>query len=253
MKKAAYQAMAMVGMVLMLGGCGTNVNGTSGADVMNATRQAGNAVGDVARGTGNAVGGIVRGTGNAVGDAARGAGNAVGGVVRGTGNAVGDVAKGTGNAVGGVVRGTGNAIQRGTQGAGQAATDAANRMGTANALPGNAASRAPHMELASRISNALVRHGYATHALTFVLGNTAYVAVVQPGKGAANQAVRNKDKIVQQVRRTNPNVRQVYVSANPDVYTRFQRFSAKVSAGTPADGVWNNISAAIRQLFPTAH
>lgn len=120
---------------------------------------------------------------------------------------------------------------------------------------GSHAADSQHMRMASNISNQLVKQGYATHAFTFVVGDNAYVAVNQT-KGAqteTNMGMAQKQKIEQAVRKIDGRIRNVYVSANPGTYARFQSFANNMQAGRPTDAVWNNFRTSLSRMFPTGH
>lgn len=125
----------------------------------------------------------------------------------------------------------------------------------ANNTVGNRAADSQHMKMATNISDQLVKQGYATHAFTFVVGDNAYVAVNQTknAQTKTNQGIAQKQKIEQAVRKIDSRVRNVYVSANPGTYARFQSFANNMQSGRPTDAVWNNFRTSLSRLFPTGH
>ncbi|TDY43456.1 YhcN/YlaJ family sporulation lipoprotein [Alicyclobacillus sacchari] len=142
-----------------------------------------------------------------------------------------------------------NGAATATRRAGQAAADIGNRIPGVPANPQHA--NAVHMQIAQKISDDLVRSGYAKQAVTFVAGDTAYVALQQAHPATTNEGLKDKQAISHRVRRMNPQIRTVYVSANPDVYTRFQSFAKDLAAGRPVQAVWNNFQTSISRMFPT--
>lgn len=123
---------------------------------------------------------------------------------------------------------------------------------TRNPANGRVADKS-HVQLATKIANGLVKKGYAKNAFAFVVGDSAYVAVTQKGKSKTNLGLAQKNKIGTAVKRIDNRIHHVYVSANPDVYQRFQSFANDVQAGKPISGIWDNFQTLVARVFPTTH
>ncbi|WAH39075.1 YhcN/YlaJ family sporulation lipoprotein [Alicyclobacillus dauci] len=135
-----------------------------------------------------------------------------------------------------------NATNRVTNGTVNRVTNGAARLGDRN-----------HFQMATKIANGLVKAGYAKNAFAFVTGNTAYVAITQKGPAKTNMTMQEKNRIAASVKRMDKRIQTVYVSANPDVYQRFQSFAKDMQAGKPVAAIWNNFSTTVARMFPTAH
>jgi YhcN/YlaJ family sporulation lipoprotein len=145
---------------------------------------------------------------------------------------------------------TGNAVTNAAGYASQLAGNTANAVTPRVPPPGGAA--ANRITVEQRIADQVVRQAHVRGAYVMVVGNTAYVAVqlhsgVQPGL-----AQRTKDRITHVVKAAHPQIRTVYVSANPDLYQQFGRFTTDLQAGRPVDAVWSSFRAAIQRAWPTA-
>lgn len=149
----------------------------------------------------------------------------------------------------------GNAVGNATNRVGDAAGNAANRAGD---VAGNAPAQARQaagdkLHMATNISNQLVNQGYAKHVFTFVVGDNAYVAVDQGNQQDGKMGTTNKKHIEDAVKRIDNRVKNVYVSANPNTYARFQGYANQLNAGQPVAGIWNEFRAGIARMFPTTH
>ncbi|WP_067933685.1 YhcN/YlaJ family sporulation lipoprotein [Alicyclobacillus kakegawensis] len=102
------------------------------------------------------------------------------------------------------------------------------------------------------IANHVVKVTHVQNANVMVAGHTAYVAVkIRPGVHTG-LAERTKDRIIAAVKDRHPEIRTVYVSANPDVYQQFQKFARDLQQGQPVSAVWNQFSAMVQRVWPNA-
>ncbi|MCL6631272.1 MAG: YhcN/YlaJ family sporulation lipoprotein [Alicyclobacillus herbarius] len=102
------------------------------------------------------------------------------------------------------------------------------------------------------IANRVVAVTHVRNANVLVAGHTAYVAVeLRPGVHTG-LAERTKDQIISVVKDRHPQIRTVYVSANPDVYQQFQKFARDIQQGQPVSAVWNQFSAMVQRVWPNA-
>lgn len=73
-----------------------------------------------------------------------------------------------------------------------------------------------------------------------------------PAAGAGEDGVTDeiKEKISQKVRAMKPDVRNVYVSANPDFVQRLRGYADRAESGAPLRGLIIEFNTAVERLFP---
>lgn len=103
-----------------------------------------------------------------------------------------------------------------------------------------------------RIADKVVRTGLVRQASALVLGDTAYIGVVQNEGVHGDLTAAHKTRIADAVKKQDPTIKMVYVSANPDVYSHFQTFAADLAAGRPVSGFWNSFRGIVTRVWPTA-
>ncbi|MFD0695184.1 YhcN/YlaJ family sporulation lipoprotein [Paenibacillus sp. GCM10027628] len=88
-------------------------------------------------------------------------------------------------------------------------------------------------------------------ANVLVTRRNAYVAaVINTGQGDISQGL--KDQISQQVKSTDPNIQNVYVSTNPEFVNRVRTYVTDVGQGRPVSGFFEQFSEMVQRIFPTA-
>jgi YhcN/YlaJ family sporulation lipoprotein len=132
------------------------------------------------------------------------------------------------------------------------------------------------MQVSQQIADRIAALDDVDSASVLLAGRNAYVAVVMPsgqgkgtgaganmGKGNAgntggSQALSTfdapqqiKERIASQVRAINPNIRRVYVSANPDFVSRMNGFAQDVMSGRPVSGFLDEFNTLVQRIFPT--
>lgn len=60
-----------------------------------------------------------------------------------------------------------------------------------------------------------------------------------------------KDKIAAEIKKTSPNIKAVYVSANPDFVERFNVYAEEARAGHPLKGFADEFRTMVDRIFPT--
>jgi YhcN/YlaJ family sporulation lipoprotein len=80
--------------------------------------------------------------------------------------------------------------------------------------------------------------------------NNAYVAV-KVREGHNLETGHLKTQIADKVHTTHPQVKNVYVSANPDLISRFQQYSEQLSQGKPVSGLLSEFNKTMMQMFPS--
>ncbi|MCL6442834.1 MAG: YhcN/YlaJ family sporulation lipoprotein [Alicyclobacillus sp.] len=171
--------------------------------------------------------------------------NAVGNAIRNTGNAAANAAGVAGNAVGNAVGAAGRTTRRWMPQPGAAATNAGN---AARPVPAPAGRR---IRVEQSIANQVVRLAHVQSASVLVVGNTAYVAVVLRHGVSTGPANATKQHVASKIKATHPGIQTVFVSANPDVYQRFQNFTSDIARGRPVDAIWGNFTSYVQRIWPT--
>ena len=88
-------------------------------------------------------------------------------------------------------------------------------------------------------------------ANVLVTDNNAYVAA-KLERNAGNQLERNVErKITDIVKSTDRNIDHVYISANPDFYTRTTSYANDIRNGHPVAGFFDEFNTMIQRVFPT--
>ncbi len=103
-----------------------------------------------------------------------------------------------------------------------------------------------------RIADKVVQTGYVEKASVLVLGDTAYIGVVQKPGVHRDMSVSTKSHLARIIKGYNNRIKMVYISANPDVYSHFQNFASEISQGRPVRGLWNNFRSIVIRAWPTA-
>ncbi|WP_135553172.1 YhcN/YlaJ family sporulation lipoprotein [Paenibacillus cymbidii] len=109
-----------------------------------------------------------------------------------------------------------------------------------------------------RLADAIVAMGGVSAATVLTMGNNAYVAVIlthqgRSGDGAMQPAEAGdaqKNDIAKTIRQHDPSIKDVYVSANPDVVRRIQDVSTAVGSGRPIAGLIEQLSTAVSRIVP---
>lgn len=108
------------------------------------------------------------------------------------------------------------------------------------------------MWVANRAADKVAGLPEVDSANVMVTYNNAYVAA------KLNPSARNKlskdveHKIKQAVKSSDKNINNVYVSVNPDFYKQMNDYAGDIRNGKPISGLFNQISDAIRRVFPDA-
>ncbi|MFC4769134.1 YhcN/YlaJ family sporulation lipoprotein [Effusibacillus consociatus] len=104
---------------------------------------------------------------------------------------------------------------------------------------------------AQNIANALVGKHNISRANVLVTDRTAYVAVDIPYTGRSQAMTdRFKDEVANEVRRVDPSIQRVYVSADADVFDRFQGYTNDIRAGRPIQGVYERFTEFVQRIWP---
>lgn len=100
--------------------------------------------------------------------------------------------------------------------------------------------------------------GYTTSAGEPITRNNGFNATTPGTAGTSETYSQNynvsndvKDKITKIVQKADPNITNVYVSANPDFVQRVSNYATDVRNGHPIGGMVNELSTMIERIFPT--
>jgi YhcN/YlaJ family sporulation lipoprotein len=106
-------------------------------------------------------------------------------------------------------------------------------------------------DIAKAAADRIVRINGVKQANVLVTNHNAYVAaVVNTPNNVITRAL--EDKIAIEVRATDPNILNVYVSTNPEFVDRVNRYVEDVRQGRPVAGFFDELSNMIQRIFPAA-
>jgi YhcN/YlaJ family sporulation lipoprotein len=110
---------------------------------------------------------------------------------------------------------------------------------------------ANRFDIAQAAADRIVRLNGVKGANVLVTKPNAYVAAVV--NTPANQLPRAlEDRIANEVRATDPTIKNVYVSTNPEFVDRVNQYAEYVRQGRPVSGFFNELSQMIQRIFPVA-
>ncbi|MFX3673431.1 MAG: YhcN/YlaJ family sporulation lipoprotein [Paenisporosarcina sp.] len=95
-------------------------------------------------------------------------------------------------------------------------------------------------------------------ATIIITDNNAYVAAVLQEKDGKQITEDSEEldqinaKIADQVRETNPDIENVYVSVNPDFVDQMNDYAEKIRAGEPVEGLVEEFTETAQRIFPDA-
>ncbi|MFD0869740.1 Lipoprotein yhcN precursor [Chlamydia abortus] len=119
------------------------------------------------------------------------------------------------------------------------------------------------MEMSQQVADAVASLDEVETANVLITDNNAYVAVnLHTGSSVANTDQANpsiigdvtpevKQKIADKVKSVNANVKDVYVSANPDFVERMNVYAKDFQEGRPLSGFVKEFSTMVERIFPT--
>jgi YhcN/YlaJ family sporulation lipoprotein len=107
------------------------------------------------------------------------------------------------------------------------------------------------IQIANQAAKKIVHLPGVKQANVLVMRRNAFVAALVDAKHDPITK-KMKDRIAQQVRKTDPNIHNVYVSTNPEFVNRINRYVTDVQQGRPVSGFFAEFSNMIRNVFPTA-
>ncbi|NEW07419.1 YhcN/YlaJ family sporulation lipoprotein [Paenibacillus sp. SYP-B3998] len=107
------------------------------------------------------------------------------------------------------------------------------------------------IQIAQQAAANILKLNQVQQANVLVTNRNAYVAaVLHQGTGLSRDV---EDQIAKQVRATDPNIQNVYVSTNPDFFGRISTYVNDVRQGKPVSGFFAEFSETVKRIFPNAH
>jgi YhcN/YlaJ family sporulation lipoprotein len=108
------------------------------------------------------------------------------------------------------------------------------------------------MQIADKAQDKIENLKEVRHANIIVTNRNAYVAVVleDNSKGEVREELENK--ISKQVKSTDNNIRNVFVSSNPDFVDRMGDYGDKIQSGKPVRGLVEEFTEMVQRVFPSA-
>ncbi|SDM28797.1 YhcN/YlaJ family sporulation lipoprotein [Bacillus sp. OK048] len=106
--------------------------------------------------------------------------------------------------------------------------------------------------VADEVTDKIVSMHEVEHANVLVTDHNAYVAV-RLANDTGNRLERDVErKIADVVKSTDRSINNVYVSVNPDFYTRTTSYANDIRNGHPVAGFFDEFNTLVRRTFPTA-
>lgn len=106
------------------------------------------------------------------------------------------------------------------------------------------------IQIASEGAAKIAELNSVKQANVLVTKRNAYVAAVLENDQQLTRDI--EDQIANQVRATDPNIQNVYVSTNPDMMDRFNTYVLDVQQGRPVAGFVEQFNEIVYRIFPNA-
>lgn len=100
------------------------------------------------------------------------------------------------------------------------------------------------------IADKLVEMQGVDDATVVISGNTAMVGVDISGTMEGNMTDKVKNDIKSKVRETDSNIKQVMVSASPDIFNRLDNIAQKINQGDAIEGFRDEINEIMKRMTP---
>ena len=106
------------------------------------------------------------------------------------------------------------------------------------------------LKVADEAADRIAKLDEVDNANVIVTNRNAYVAVVL--KNEANGEVTDplKEKISDQVRATDRDIRNVYVSSDPDFVNRMEGYGNRINEDATRNGLFEDFTETVRRVFP---
>ncbi|MDR7316793.1 YhcN/YlaJ family sporulation lipoprotein [Brevibacillus nitrificans] len=106
------------------------------------------------------------------------------------------------------------------------------------------------IQIANQAAEKIAKVNGVRQANVLVTKRNAYVAaVVNTNQGKLTPELEGQ--IAKQVRATDPNIQNVYVSTNPEFVDRINTYVTDVGQGKPVAGFFEEFNTMVQRMFPT--
>lgn len=109
-----------------------------------------------------------------------------------------------------------------------------------------------HLEVADEAVDRIVDLENVESATVIVTNHNAFVAAVlkETTDGEGTDALEME--IADEVKSTDPDIKNVYVSVNPEFSERMTEYRTKINAGEPVEGFFEEFTESVKRVFPDA-
>lgn len=107
------------------------------------------------------------------------------------------------------------------------------------------------IDVADRAADKIVEMREVDRANVIVTGNNAYVAAKLTNNANNKLSKDVEKKISDLVKSQTRNIDDVYVSVNPDFYSRTNSYANDIRDGRPIEGFFDEFNTLVRRVFPT--
>ncbi|MFJ8527776.1 YhcN/YlaJ family sporulation lipoprotein [Bacillus sp. NPDC094106] len=118
--------------------------------------------------------------------------------------------------------------------------------------PSDVTNNETKLHIANEAADRIVELEEIDKANVIVTNRNAYVAVVLRENVKGEVTKQLEKKVADQVRATDPNIRHVFVSSNPDFVNRMRDYTVKINQGKPVTGLFEEFTETVRRVFPNA-
>ncbi|PEF74882.1 YhcN/YlaJ family sporulation lipoprotein [Bacillus pseudomycoides] len=108
------------------------------------------------------------------------------------------------------------------------------------------------LHIANKAADRIVELEEIDKANVIVTNRNAYVAVVLRENVKGQITKQLEKKVADQVRTTDPDIRHVFVSSNPDFVDRMRDYADKINQGKPVTGLFEEFTETVRRVFPNS-
>ena len=116
-----------------------------------------------------------------------------------------------------------------------------------------------NLELADKATEKIKELEEVESATVILTDNNAYVGVVLNKKADGTEIKEGSEeldelyaKIRKELSMTNADVKNVYISINPEFVDRMKDYGKKIEEGKPVEGLFEEFSELVKRIFPDA-
>ncbi|SMO49764.1 YhcN/YlaJ family sporulation lipoprotein [Melghirimyces algeriensis] len=108
------------------------------------------------------------------------------------------------------------------------------------------------MRVADNVADSVARLDAVDSATVMVTDRTAYVGVMLENDYNGGMTSKIKDRISKRVRKVDPSINRVFVSANPDFVDQMGDYARDLRNGRPVSGLMQQFTDLVERTFPAA-